>query len=82
MINNFSLQEYSTILAVGSILILIIIVIHYFLNKYYPHNRLIKTLHKINSDIYIKAIFLLSLLSLISAIIYETIYHTPVCPLC
>ena len=82
MINNLSLDQYSTILAIGSIIIMIAIIIHYIMNKINNNNKLNVLLNRMNNEIYIKIIFILSLLSLISAIIYEFIYHTPVCPLC
>lgn len=82
MINKLSLDQYSTILAIGSIIMMIIIIIHYILNKINKNNKLNILLNNLNNDIFMKTIFILSLLSLISAIVYEFIYHTPVCPLC
>lgn len=79
MIIELTLEQYSTILAIGSILLLITIIIHYIINKY---NLFLQYKNKIKSDIYIKLIFILSILSLLSAMIYEFFYQTSVCPLC
>lgn len=75
-----SLDQFSTILSVGSISIFILCLGTF--SMYFFSKEIKGWLEKIEYEKYIYLILIISIMSVVGTLIYQLIYKTPVCELC
>ncbi len=73
-------ENFSIIVSLGCLTLLILsllVLFFYFANKKIKNNIL-----SLDYNVFMKSIFIIFLISIFGAIIYQEYYNTPVCPLC
>jgi len=80
MTNLFSEHNYSILVSIGSILLFIFVI--KLVAWYHLFKSFKKFIDTIEYFFWQKAIFAVSMASIVGALIYQEIYNTPVCPLC